>query len=144
MARQHSFARSCDWLLNYPKLRSGACMRIHIVVAAAALVAGSMTAGADNSPGYPVKLMGGGTISCGDYVNYEKQGDTVALREVAEWTWGFLSAYNTRGFFSEKIKSVRQIAPPDENSMNLFISNYCHQHPLDHLEGAVYSLIETL
>ena len=54
-----------------------------------------LTAGmADDSPSYLISTIGVGNSSCGDYIDYEKQGNSTQMSMFVQWAWGYLVAYS--------------------------------------------------
>lgn len=43
-------------------------------------------------------VIGTGQFSCGQYIEYEKQSNPAQIDLIVQWVWGFLVAYNYRGF----------------------------------------------
>lgn len=89
-------------------------------------------------------LRGTGGFSCGQYVEYEKQGNPAQMDLIVQWVWGYLYAYNGRGLFNNNIgHEVTQVATPDSPTVLLFISQHCRKYPLDIVASAVIDLIHS-
>jgi len=86
-----------------------------ICACALSLPAASTTAG-DH---VPFTMIGSGGLSCGKFIDYQKQPNNKAQMDaLVQWVWGFISAYNARGFFDVTVqREVSQVSPPDESTV---------------------------
>jgi hypothetical protein len=92
-------------------------------------------------------VIGTGGFSCGQFIAYDRQNNAAQMNLIAQWSWGFMSAYNARAVFSatySKTVAPRQIAPPDEPTVLLFIKRHCETYPLSNVITATIYLIENL
>jgi hypothetical protein len=90
-------------------------------------------------------ISGTGGFSCGQFIEYEKQGNPQQMDLIVQWVWGFLVAYNSRGFFNNNIgHDVIQVTLPDSPTVLLFISEFCKRRPLSNVVGATTELIQSL
>ena len=90
-------------------------------------------------------IIGTGKFSCGQFIEYERQSDPQQMDLIVQWVWGFLVAYNSRGFFNNEIgHDVIQVTLPDSPTVLLFISEFCKRRPLSKVVGATSELIQSL
>lgn len=93
----------------------------------------------------PTVVIGMGKLSCGQFIEYEKQASPDDMDLIVEWVWGYLVAYNHRGFFNDKAgHAVNQLVPPDSPTVLLFIDGYCKRQPLSSVLDATVALIHSL
>lgn len=92
-----------------------------------------------------ITITGAGSMSCGQYIEYERNGDANETNPIVQWVWGFLGAYNSRGLFNNNGKGhpVTQVATPDAPSVLLYITEHCKAHPLTRVSDAVDALIHS-
>jgi hypothetical protein len=91
-----------------------------------------------------ITVRGAGAMSCGQYIEYEKNSASDETNPIVQWTWGFLAAYNGRGLFNnDKGHLVTQVETPDAPSVLLYISQHCKAYPLTRVGEAVDALIHT-
>jgi len=94
---------------------------------------------------FQTAIVGTGGFSCGQFIEYEKQGNPQQMDLIVQWVWGFLVAYNNRGFFNNKIgHDVIQVTLPDSPTVLLFVSEFCKRRPLSNVFGATNELIQSL
>jgi len=74
-------------------------------------------------------------MSCGAWI--KNSSDPEALMQYDTWIRGFISGTNFKSRKSQKMI-------PDNESMNLFITNYCNKNPLDGWLAAVINLNKDL
>ena len=111
-------------------------------VCALSLTAASVTAG-DH---VPFTMIGTGGLSCGKFIDYQKQPNNKAQMDaVVQWVWGFISAYNARGFFDVSVqREVIQVSPPDESTVLLFMGQFCARAPTSYVVSGTLALIKDL
>jgi hypothetical protein len=103
---------------------------------------GVATAGASSDlPGKgPVIVLGEGTISCGQWLEYRKT-KVITGAESAAWVRGLITGMNAA---DPQNHAVGHGSDPAGN--NLWINNFCKQHPIERLyEASValwYALLE--
>lgn len=92
-----------------------------------------------------VSLIGTGHFSCGKFVEYRNQNNQEQLNIIVQWVWGFLSAYNYRGFFSTSYQGrLPQIDLPDYPTVLLYLETHCLKRPTDRILDATFALIKEL
>ena len=63
---------------------------------------------------------------------------------IVQWVWGYLVAYNGRGFFNNGIgHEVTQVPIPDSPTVLLFIHQHCTKYPLSMVANATIDLIHS-
>jgi hypothetical protein len=94
----------------------------------------------------PFTMIGRGGLSCGKFIDYQKQPNNKAQMDVlVQWVWGFISAYNARGFFDVSVqRQVSQVTPPDESTVLLFMGQFCARAPTSYLVSGTLALIKDL
>lgn len=93
----------------------------------------------------PVKgyVRGTGELSCGQFEGY--RNNTIEMDLVTQWVWGYLVAYNSRGFFDLTVgHAVSQVALPDQETVVLFIDQFCKKNPLSSVQNAAIALLKGL
>jgi hypothetical protein len=69
----------------------------------------------------------------------------VDLDVLVQWVWGFISAYNARGFFDVTVqREVSQVSPPDESTVLLFMGQFCARAPTSYVVSGTLALIKDL
>jgi hypothetical protein len=64
---------------------------------------------------------------------------------LVQWVWGFISAYNARGFFDVTVqREVSQVSPPDESTVLLFMGQFCARAPTRYVVSGTLALIKDL
>ncbi len=90
---------------------------------------------------YYVPIIGTGSLSCGQFMDYATQNNTQQMDLIVQWVWGFIAAYNARGNFQTKFKrpTVGNLSTmPDSPTVLLFLRSYCQKNALDTvIDGAV-------
>jgi hypothetical protein len=81
-------------------------------------------------------VFGNGSDSCGEWTQGRRQG-VAAVSE--SWADGFLSGVNWRRMNAGM--SGHLGSDTDQPGLYAWIDNYCQQHPLEKLEGAVQYLV---
>ena len=94
----------------------------------------------DTAPAYS-PARGGGNVSCGEFVAAKTSNNQMELAGVVQWVWGFLAAYNMRGNFGTKWTRVTVLAPPDNDTVILFLQKHCEAHPLYNVFDGAMTLI---
>jgi hypothetical protein len=91
-------------------------------------------------------MIGAGGLSCGKFVEYQKQpGNKAQMDTVVQWVWGFISAYNARGFFDVNVRrEVSQVSPPDDSTVLTFMGQYCARAPNGYVVSGTLALIKDL
>lgn len=92
-----------------------------------------------------ISIIGTGQFSCGMYMEYKAKNDTQQMHLIAQWVWGFMSAYSARGNFGLKFKQPSEgniSTMPDEPTVLLFLAHHCEQHPLDTVMDGTFDLIK--
>jgi hypothetical protein len=82
----------------------------------------------------PVRVFGEGTITCGQWLHY-RTTTGITGAEAEAWARGFLSGMNAG---DPLMHSVGHGVQPEGN--NVWIDNYCRQHPLEMLYDAALAL----
>ncbi len=108
-------------------------MKKLILIVAMALVSSSVWGG--------VYIMGAGTIGCGEFVK-ERQESDVKSDLNSQWILGFISAINVRR--NEENEDSVLGMDTDIVSIELWLENYCREHPLEKLYKASKALIVEL
>ncbi len=88
--------------------------------------------------------IGVGMFSCGKYVDYFNKNNNEQLTLFVTWIWGYMVAYQNRGYFASKSffpKEGRLRTVPDEETVKLYVKNYCEKHPTDIVITAADALI---
>ena len=100
----------------------------------------------DVDDGRLVHIIGVGQMSCGKFIDYKNKGNKVQLDLFVTWTWGFLSAYNFRGNFGSHYSNVSNLIDnlPDSETVILFLTKDCENHPLGNVLQGVMRLIKSL
>jgi hypothetical protein len=113
-----------------------------ICACALSLPAASTTAG-DH---VPFTMIGTGGLSCAKFIDYQRQPNNKAQMDVlVQWVWGFISAYNARGFFDAGVqREVSQVSPPDESTVLLFMGQFCARAPASYVVSGTLALIKDL
>lgn len=89
--------------------------------------------------------IGTGTASCGKFTQWKQNNNPQQMDLVVQWVWGFLSAYNSYGYFGNKFHAVTHLADmPDSPTVLLYVESYCKKAPLDSVNEAAWSLIRDL
>jgi hypothetical protein len=78
-------------------------------------------------------IVGHGAYSCGEWTADHRKEDVASLADDV-WLAGYLSAYSVYG-------DDNGIALPDSKGRVAWVSNYCRNHPLDHIHEAGDQLI---
>jgi hypothetical protein len=98
----------------------------------------------DITPDYSA-VIGTGQFSCGKFVEYQEAKNSAQLDLIVQWTWGFLTAYNTRGNFGPTWKRVKHVNNmPDSASVILYLDSYCRKYPMDSVLNGVFSIIKDI
>jgi hypothetical protein len=80
---------------------------------------------------------GAGSIECGSYLKARQQKSVADEDVVAQWAWGYMSAYN---FFSSH-KQVRVIS---QDTLLAYMDKFCKDNPLSVLSQGINGLIGDL
>jgi hypothetical protein len=86
-------------------------------------------------PNAPLWVMGAGTASCGHWL--ENKADASFRNTGTQWFLGFIGSHN---YYAR----VKQLRPPDQESVSAFVDRYCSENPLHALFMAAAALTETL
>ena len=78
---------------------------------------------------------GNGSVSCGSWV---ADRNTRSHFSEEQWVLGYVSAVGYYDVFELKHTNEAHVG------FNLYIDNYCHQHPLSDIEEATQHLVEDL
>lgn len=94
----------------------------------------------------PFTMIGSGGLSCGKFIDYQKQpNNKTQMDALVQWVWGFISAYNARGFFDVTVqREVNQVSPPDESTVLLFMGQFCARAPGSYVVSGTLALIKDL
>jgi hypothetical protein len=94
----------------------------------------------------PFTMIGTGGLSCGKFIDYQKQPRNKAQMDtVVQWVWGFISAYNARGFFDVNVRrEVGQVSPPDDSTVLMFMGQFCARAPASYVVSGTLALIKDL
>jgi hypothetical protein len=112
------------------------CVLIGAVLSAGANGAATQAPQAERSPDtFSSLVVGTGGFSCGQYIEHKRKPHSQAQMDlVVQWVWGYLGAYNSRGFFDVKVgHAVSQIELPDSPTVLLFLERHCEQYPLSNV-----------
>lgn len=109
-------------------------------------LAGGVNANTPNSEGISTALIGTGQSSCGKFAEYGQQPNhKLQMDLVVQWVWGYLVAYNNRGFFDVRIgHTVGQVALPDSPTVLLFLNQFCAKYPLSNVANGTTALLKDL
>ena len=93
-----------------------------------------------------VDVQGMGVQNCGQYVEHRRNGSPLLQQLYSQWAQGFISGYNVGTPFSGEEKGFRRSAVrvPDEETIWLFLDNFCRNRPLDLVANGAVSLIREL
>lgn len=92
-----------------------------------------------------LSLIGTGQLSCGKFVEYRNQNNEGQLDIIVQWIWGFLSAYNYRGYFGTSYQGrLPQIDLPDSPTVLLYLETHCRKHPTNSVLDATFGLVKEL
>ena len=91
-------------------------------------------------------LTGGGTITCGNYMKYSDEKKSEQMEIIYQWVYGFLTSYQMRGSFGDKIVQSTQnnINPPDKPTIDLFMRKFCSENPLSSVFNGTIELTNKL
>ena len=91
-------------------------------------------------------LTGGGGITCGNYIKYSDEKNSEQMEIIYQWVYGFLTAYQIRGNFGDKVVRSTQnnIKPPDKPTIDLFIRKFCNENPLSSVLNGTIELTNKL
>jgi hypothetical protein len=93
----------------------------------------------------PYSLIGTGELSCGQFIEYQRANNTGQMNLFVQWVWGYLVAYNHRGFFDVKVgHAVSQVNYPDQPTVLLFLDQFCQQNPLSNVDDGTNALLKSL
>jgi hypothetical protein len=94
----------------------------------------------------PFTMIGSGGLSCAKFIEYQKPPNNKAQMDaLVQWVWGFISAYNARGFFDATVqREVNQVSPPDESTVLSFMGQFCARAPAGYLVSGTLALIRDL
>ncbi len=94
----------------------------------------------------PFTMVGTGGLSCGKFLDYQKQPSNKAQMDtVVQWVSGFISAYNARGFFDVNVRrEVTQVSPPDDSTVLVFMGQFCARAPTSYVVSGTLALIRDL
>ena len=106
----------------------------------------SLPAASSNADHVPFTMIGTGGLSCSKFIDYQRQPNNKAQTDVlVQWVWGFISAYNARGFFDVTTpREVSQVSPPDESTVLLFMGQFCARAPASYVVSGTLALIKDL
>lgn len=98
----------------------------------------------DQVPFTPFTMIGTGGLSCGKFIDYQNQPNNKAkIDMVVQWVWGFISAYNARGFFDVNVRQeVGQVKPPDDSTVRRFMGQFCSRDPSSYVVSGTLALIK--
>ena len=93
-----------------------------------------------------ITVTGGGTITCGNYMKYSDEKRSEQMEIIYQWVQGFLTGYQMRGSYGEKIVKTTQnnIIPPDKPTIDLFMRKYCSENPLSSVMSGTIELTNKL
>ena len=91
-------------------------------------------------------VTGGGTITCGNYMKYSDEKKSEQMEIIYQWVQGFLTGYQMRGSFGDKIVKTTQnnITPPDTPTIDLFMRKFCSENPLSSVMSGTIELTNKL
>ena len=133
--------------MNGSKETGGTAMKCYWRVAAllVALCSAPIQA-AENPPA--IGSIGTGTFSCAKFAKYDAAANNGAQMDlVVQWAWGYMSAYNTRAAFAPTFQeedAPSPVAPPDANSIRVYIRKFCEKNPQSNVTNATLDLIGAL
>jgi hypothetical protein len=84
------------------------------------------------------QLIGTGSLSCGQFVEYQNQNNKAQVSTIVQWVWGYLSAYNSQA------PRTKGINLPDEATVPLFVGEFCKRNPLSNVVTAAEAMIRKL
>jgi hypothetical protein len=118
-------------------------MRRFLAIVAAGLL--SMPARAASDDVFS-SVVGSGGFTCGQFIQYhEAPNNNAQMAVVVNWVWGYLVAYNHRGFFDVTVgHPVSQVVYPDEPTVLLFVEQFCRKNPLSTVMNATNALLKNL
>ena len=105
-------------------------MRLLVLVLSVLLIGGSRGTAEE----LPVRIFGEGTSSCTEWLQYRAY-NTVMGPITEAWVRGFLTGMNAADLSSHSIG--RGVTPITNN---IWLDNYCSQHPLEKLYNAALAL----
>jgi hypothetical protein len=87
-----------------------------------------------------------GNVSCGKYAAHRKSRDQILHQLYSQWAQGFITGWNIGVPLSgeDMGKQKLQVITPDEESIFLYLDNYCNKKPLGYIFEGVYDLIKEL
>lgn len=92
-------------------------------------------------------VIGTGQFSCGKYVQYKADNNRAQMDVITQWVWGFMTAYNFRGNFGARYKSVKSgnlATLPDDSTVSLYLENFCRKNPLATVLDGTMELIRDM
>jgi hypothetical protein len=94
----------------------------------------------------PFTMIGTGGLSCSKFIDYQKlPSNKTEMDTVVQWVWGFISAYNARGFFDVNVRrEVSQVNPPDGSTVLLFMGQFCARAPTSYVVSGTLALLKDL
>ena len=115
-----------------------------LIVLTMLLIVCSMTSGQTKDGN--ILLTGGGTITCGNYIKYSNEKNSEQMEVIYQWVYGFLTGYQMRGSFGDKIiKSTQNnINPPEKSTIDLFMRKFCSENPLSSVMNGTIELTNKL
>jgi hypothetical protein len=119
-------------------------MKHWLLIAACALFLPAASAIAGDQ--VPFTMIGAGGLSCGKFIDFQKQpGNKAQIDSVVQWVGGFISAYNARGFFDVNVRrEVSQVSPPDDATVLSFMGQFCARAPNGYVVSGTLALIKDL
>jgi len=115
-----------------------------LIVLTMLLIVSSMTSGQTKDGN--ILVTGGGLITCGNYIKYSDEKNSVQMEVIYQWVYGFLTGYQMRGSFGDRIiKSTQNnIDPPDKPTIDLFMRKFCSENPLSSVMNGTIELTNKL
>ena len=97
----------------------------------------------DTQPAF-VQIIGAGTFSCGQFMQYKAENNPHQMDNIQQWVWGFMVAYDLRSNFRSNFKRTTEgnlSTIPNGATVFLFLTTHCQQHPLDTVLDGTIALI---
>jgi hypothetical protein len=119
-----------------------ACLLVGVLLCASVVSAAPPSRESDDIAS---SIIGTGGMSCGKFIEYQRSNNTTQMNLFVQWVWGYLVAYNGRGFFDVKVgHAVSQVNLPDEPTVLLFLEQFCQQNPLSNVANGTTALLKSL
>jgi hypothetical protein len=112
------------------------------IVIAAAIALAAITAPSGAHAQYK-GIMGAGTRSCGDWLQYRSNNPAAAYQPSA-WIDGYISGFNVASPDSDFLTAAANSNGLNSNALNAWVDNYCRSKPLDVIATAATALMQAL